>query len=219
LGGFFVWDWAMVAEAMQPNATLPKPFAWNVRRAQAALLLAQKRQTDEEIALEVGLKDRTQLWRWRQHPDFAARVAAHEAELLAALKAEGIANRQNRIDGYNDRYRRLEEVIADRAADPTMAAVPGGKTGLLAREVKFVVVYEAKRPEGAEPAAPTALFPAKYKEPVEVYTVDTGTLKELRAVAQQAAQDLGQWTEKRELSGGDGEPAIKVYMGIDIEDI
>ena len=217
----------MTAEGTQPNATPPKPFTWNGRRAQAALLLAQKQQTDEEIALAVGLKDRTALWRWKQHPDFAARVVAHEEELLAAIKAQGIANRQNRIAGYTDRYRRWEQVIASRAADPTMAAVPGGTTGLLTREIKFVVVYESKRldrerPDGEgahDTEAPAAIFPAKYKEPVEVYTVDTGTLRELRAVAQQAAQDLGQWTEKKELSGGDGEPAIKVYMGVDLEDI
>jgi hypothetical protein len=188
--------------------------------------MGQGKLTDLEICAELGITEMT-LWRWQRYPEFTEAVQAALDAINAAVKAEGIANRQNRIDGYNDRYRRLEEVIAARAADPTMAQVPGGTTGLLTREIKFVVVYESKRLDREHPDSevapdaetPTAIFPAKYKEPVEVYTVDTGTLKELRAVAQQAAQDLGQWTEKRELSGGDGEPAIKVYMGIEIEDI
>lgn len=208
------------AGAPQGNARPAPPFAWTPKREKAAAALAAlgPGETEEELALRLGVTFPT-LWRWKQHPAFAARVAEHTADIVAAVKAEGVANRQNRLDGYNDRYRRLEQVIAERAADPTMAQVPGGTSGLLAREIKFVTVYEAKRPERGGDDGEPAIVPAKYKEPTEVFTVDTGLLRELREVAKQAAQDLGQWTEKREIGGADGEPALKVYVGVALEDV
>jgi hypothetical protein len=34
----------------------------------------------------------------------------------------------------------------------------------------------------------------------------------MRAHAKQAAQELGQWTEKKELTGKDGTPLVTVYL-------
>ncbi len=113
------------------------------------------------------------------------RIAAAIAEYRVAIKAEGIANKQNRIDRLNADWLRLQQVIAERAADPTMADVPGGTTGLLVRTVKALG-------HGADARI------------VEEYAVDTGLLRELRAHEEQAAKELGQWTEKRELTGKDG---------------
>lgn len=57
-----------------------------------------------------------------------------------------------------------------------MPDVPGGKTGLLVREIKSI---------GAGPNS----------REVEEYKVDTGLLKELREHERQAAIELGQWQE------------------------
>ena len=38
-------------------------------------------------------------------------------------------------------------------------------------------------------------------ETVEEFRVDTGLLKELRETEKQAAQELGQWAEKHEVTG------------------
>ena len=71
----------------------------------------------------------------------------------------------------------LDLLMTERGAD--MAEAPGGSTGLLVRQY-----------QGAQ-AMP-------------VYKVDTGLLSllsELRALEKQAAEELGEWTEKRERPG------------------
>ena len=65
----------------------------------------------------------------------------------------------------------MRQVIEERAASPDFAVVPGGKTGLLCRELRG-------------------------KKDTPVYKVDTALLAELRAHEQQAAQEIGQWQSK-----------------------
>jgi hypothetical protein len=65
------------------------------------------------------------------------------------------------------------QVVEERAADASMAKVPGGRTGLLVRQIKVVG-------SGAN------------QKLVPEYVVDTGLLREIRATAQQAAEELGQ---------------------------
>jgi len=62
----------------------------------------------------------------------------------------------------------MRQVIKERAESPEFAAVPGGKTGLLCKDLKG-------------------------RRDTPVYKVDTGLLAELRAHEQQAAQELSQW--------------------------
>ncbi len=158
------------------------------RREKAALLVAEDKLTDEEIATKCGIS-RATLKRWRQRTEFAARVAEHRNRWAAELDAEGIANRKNRVAMLNRDWGRLEQVIAERAADPEMADVPGGGTGLLVHTIKVVGVGQnAQR--------------------VDEYSVDTGLLREKREHAKQAAQELGQWTEKQEVTGKDGAPIV-----------
>jgi hypothetical protein len=58
-----------------------------------------------------------------------------------------------------------------------MENVPGGRTGLLVRQIKAV---------GA----------GVNRKLVPEYVVDTGLLREIRATAQQAAEELGQWKDE-----------------------
>ena len=205
------------AGGMPQNATGNRPFTWTPQRTRAAELVADDLLSDEEIVAEVNVADRKTLWRWQQHPDFIARVAERREAHRCAIEAKGLADRDNRLKGYQDRYDRLQRVIEARAADPTMADVPGGKEGVLVREVKFVKVFEVLvRPDGDEtvPAMPTK----QYRE-VAVYSVDTGMLKEMDHLAKQAAEDLGQWVTKGELTGKGGEPLFKSYAGFDPEEV
>ena len=68
-------------------------------------------------------------------------------------------------------------MIDERAASPDFAEVPGGTTGLLVKD------YKGKDADTL------------------VYKVDTGLLAELRNHEKQAAEELRQWSEKRELPG------------------
>lgn len=146
----------------------------------AALLVAEDRQSDQAIADAVGVTERT-LENWKRRPDFAAAVEAHKARWAAELEQEGIANRQNRINALDERWHLMQRVIAERAADPSMRA-PGSATGLLVRTYK----------------------PGKVKM-VEEYKVDAGLLAELRAHELQAARELGQLVDKRDVTSG-GKP-------------
>lgn len=54
----------------------------------------------------------------------------------------------------------------------------------------------------------------RLQEQAEVLTGDLGILKELREIEKQAAQELGQWTEKHEV-----EQTSKVYVTVSPEDL
>lgn len=99
-----------------------------------------------------------------------------------AILEQGISVKQSRIDALNDRWERMKQVIVERAVDPNMQHVPGGKTGLLVHQQKAI---------GAGPSM----------QIIDEYNVDTGLLKEMREHEKQAAQEMGQWTEKLNLTG------------------
>lgn len=178
---------------------MPKPFGWNAKRERAAMLLAEGK-ADEEIALALGINALT-VWRWKKFPEFAARVQSNATALRAAIVARGIAERQNRVNALNERWLLMQRVITERAKHPEYAGAPGGDTGLLVKTVK-------------------AVGPGKDIELIEEYGVDVGLLRELRAHEQQAAQELGQWTEKKELTGKNGQAIlVKVLRGVSMDEL
>lgn len=169
-------------------------FEWTAAREQAARLLAEGELADAEIARRVGFK-RDALAVWKRNPVFAARIQAIIAELAEVARTRSIGRREDRVEAYQQRWALLKQIMAERAADPAMQAIPGGKTGLMViKESEGVAVKDPANPNGPEKAVAV---------PTEV-AVDTGLLKELREHEKQAAQELGQWTEKRQLVGADG---------------
>jgi hypothetical protein len=170
------------------------------KQERAAALVASERLTDEQVATEIGV-DRRTIIRWRQTPAFAARVQAHVTELCEAVRKRGIAIRERRIAALQDRHERLLRVIAERAEAPEMQDVPGGTTGLLTHDVKSV---------GAGALA----------ERVDLYELDAALLRELREHERQAAEELGQWTQKHEHAGPGGAPlAVKIIRGVSMDEI
>lgn len=154
-------------------------FRWTKRREEAAKLVAEDELTNEQIAECLGVT-RQCLDKWKRHPDFQGRVAQLLAEIRAAILAEGIADRVKRVRAQNDRWDRMRRVIDERAEDPQFQDVAGGRTGLIVHNVKGVGKGEDFRL-------------------IDLYEVDTGLLAEMRATEKQAAQELGQWTEKRDI--------------------
>lgn len=166
------------------------------RRERAAFLSAEDVLSDVDIAKEVGVQ-RSTLQRWKAEPAFIARVEEHRAALAAATVAQGIADRRNRVDALNDRWHRLRTIIDARAADATYAAVPGGDTGLLVHRIKVA---------GIGPAM----------QLVDEYEVDTDLLRELRAHEEQAARELGQWTERQQTLSA---VVIREYVGVSVDEV
>jgi hypothetical protein len=159
-------------------------------------LVAEDKLSDELIAAEIGIGRRT-LATWKTDPAFRERVAEIVEQVKAALVARGILEKQNRLDALNERHQRMCEVIRQRAEN--LNNVPGGgNTGLLVRQVKGIGKGEDF-------------------QVVEEYAVDTALLRELREHEKQAAVELGEWTEKREHTGKDGEDLFK-HITVEIVD-
>ena len=185
---------------------------------QAAALVAEDTRTDVEIAAAVGVSRET-LAVWKRHPGFAARVDEHIETLRQALEAKGIADKRNRIAAMQRRSEKLWRVIEARAADPQMANVAGGETGLFVRNVKWVKQYTVVRQAGQTEDSPDPedltgileddegdlIVPAGMVL-VSEYAIDDTVLNGLLKLERAVALEKGELTEKRELTGKDGAP-------------
>lgn len=151
---------------------------------EAAQLLAEGEMTDVAIAERFGITRQT-LWNWRQKPEFAALIDEQLSGFKAEVRRRGLASVDHRVKALNDRWVRMRRVIEERAEHPDYADAPGGTTGLLVKTYK-------------------QLGGGEHARTVEEFAVDTGLLRELREHEKQAAQELGQWSEKSEITGADG---------------
>jgi hypothetical protein len=155
------------------------------------MLVAEDELSNEQIAAELGVV-RSTLDRWKTLPDFSARVEQIRLDLQAAILAQGIANKQYRIDAANERHQAFAEIVRQRAEtygkDPE--AGPGAGTGWMVRTYRF-------GPEGSV-----------YEE----WAVDTGLNSAMSQLEKQVAQETGQWAESPAGSQG-----IRVELvGIDV---
>lgn len=177
-------------------------FEWTTRKDQAAERVAQDRETDTAIAEACGVTQRT-LERWKLAPEFQARVEQHRTKQRAAIEAKGIAEKQNRLDGYVARYQALQRVVAARSQ--AYKAAPGGDTGLIVGKIALVKVYASGDDEPEPEDGDETLFSAKRYRAVWEYSLDTGLLKEMRDLEKQIAQELGEWVNKQAMTNAKGE--------------
>lgn len=172
----------------------PVDFCWTEASEKAAELLALGELSDTAIAEEVGV-NRCTLWRWRRNAEFSKRVESHLEEIRAEIRRHGIGVVERRVAALDDRWHRLRRVMEERGASKDMQDVPGGPTGLLVRKYRSVGSGENA-------------------DLVEEFFVDTGLLSELREHERQAAQELGQWLNKTDVTTkGDavGGPIFHLY--------
>lgn len=154
-------------------------------------MVAEDRRPDWKIAELLGISEST-LTKWKRDKVFAARVAEITKEFSDRSLKYALARRERRLQVLSDMHERILTVIDERAVDESMSKAAGWKTGILVRTFKSI---------GSGVSA--------YK--VSEYAVDVPLLRELRAIQEQIARELGQWTEKREVSGPDGGPiALKM---------
>jgi hypothetical protein len=126
-----------------------------------------------------GITERT-LERWKKEPEFSERVKAIVLAYSERALRGGLARREKRVAVLNDMHDRMLTVIDERAEDVGMQVVPGGKSGLITKQLKGIGKGEDF-------------------QVVEVYEVDTALVRELRATQEQIAKELGQWVEKRDV--------------------
>jgi hypothetical protein len=130
--------------------------------------------------------------RMRTNADLCSRISELQETLAAGMIALEISSRNACVQALQDRWDRLRvgvaQLMAERGAD--MAEAPGGSTGLVVRQYQGALA-------------------------MPVYTVDTGLLfllSELRAIEKQAAEELGQWREKRELTANGAEALTSITV-------
>jgi len=118
----------------------------------------------------------------KQGPALLVNLGIREAidAHLAEVKTRGIAVLEYRVQVLDDLERGYLQVIAERAA-AMEGEVAGGGTGLLVRQEKQL---------GTGDRATI----------ITEYQADTGITSEIRALHKQAAQELGQWSEKRDIN-------------------
>lgn len=136
--------------------------------------------TDEQIAAEVGVH-RTTLAEWKKDSVFAGLVGDQVGRLNAAMLRLPIAKKRERLKVLDTMHRKALGLIEARG-DDMQDETPGGGTGLLVRQVKQI---------GSGKDAYT----------IEQYEADVPLMREIRALEEQAAKELGQWIDKREVSG------------------
>lgn len=94
---------------------------------------------------------------------------------VTRAETAAITSRINRLATLQDLENRIKQVIAERAADPEMQNIPGGKSGLVFKQVKAIRILNG----GGQ-------------ELISEYPFDSSLAKELRAVGLQAQEEAGQ---------------------------
>jgi hypothetical protein len=172
------------------------------------LMMQGKKGCDAEVARLAGVSRQAVFEYRRRHFAKAVELAGKIARAEAIEAGEGddvtaimarqapivkdvagalpiLAVRDNRLAAQQDRHNRMRLVMEERAAD--MAEVPGGKSGLLVRQIKQIGNGDSARE-------------------VEEYKLDAGLLSEFREHEKQIAQELGQWQE------GTSGPAVAIQI-------
>lgn len=155
-------------------------------RHEAARLIAEDELSIKDIAEKLGVSARS-INRWKRDSVFAAQVQQIVDEYKDRALKHGLARREKRITVLNLMHEKLLQVIEERSVCPDLEHIPGGKTGIVTKQLKGIGKGDDF-------------------QVVEVYEVDTGLLKEIRAIHEQVAEELGQKITKHEHSGPGGRP-------------
>jgi hypothetical protein len=170
------------------------------KRDRVAILLADDSLSDDAIAKDLGIGRRT-IGRWKQDSDFAALVGDYRGKIIAEALRLPIAKKHERIRILNDlqdsylttkhlRGKTYEQI----AQTPEEAAreIFGG---------------------GTPPWAATGMYLQQPKiaasgKTVVEWAFDKALDSAIKETQKQAATELGQWSEKREVSGPGGGPVV-----------
>ena len=154
---------------------------WTKKRELAARLLAEDELSNKQIAEACGVTVRS-IQFWQQHPEFRAKQIEHVKEFREKVLNRRYSLREKRIELREELIDSLLTIKNERAAQPAMANVPGGKSGLIQVTLKSMGVGDKNQ---------------IYME----HTADTGLAAEIRAGLREIAQEVGELVEKHEVVG------------------
>jgi hypothetical protein len=134
---------------------------------EAASLMFMGQLGEQAIADRVHVDPRT-LRRWRAMPEFIAEIEQLHDNVCASVRTNVLAFKEGRINAKIERYRALNQIIADRISYAN-AELTGDRTGLMMRKVQTT------------------------KKSEFIYSVlDTALCRELSRLEKEIAHELGQ---------------------------
>src|SRR5579872_2340952 len=142
-------------------------------QAHAAILVAEDKLSDTEIAQRCGITRRT-LMRWKNQLSIQQKIHEHLRLSKQESERQMMIERHMRIASMEARLYEIDDIIRKRAQNPEMQGVPGGSTGVL-RQRKVS---------------------CRGGKAVYAYELDTSLLREYRQLLMAVAKALGQWQPK-----------------------
>lgn len=168
-------------------------FEMTVARKRAAWLLAEDYVPVSKIAEELDVNLQT-LNIWRKHPDFAAAVAEYEKEIFDEIKQHGLAVTEKRV-------RMAQEIL-----DSMVALVHARAEAGAARIARGV----------GEPGEETGLLAEiPLKNGGTMMAFDSQLTKEIRETLKYAAQELGQFQSRVDVTSGGQTITFTISMADD----
>jgi hypothetical protein len=163
---------------------------------EGALIAGKKAKAINELLVAAG-KPTCSKENIRRHWTTRPRVVEGMKAAKERLIRRGYGDRLKRVRRLENLLGRCLQIIEGRAEEMT-GLVAGGESGLLAEDVKQIGAGE-------------------FAETVKVYRFDAALHREIREALKQISIEVGDWTEKRDLTS-DGE-AVKAYIGVAIDDV
>lgn len=201
-------------------------FGWTKPKEQAALLLAEGKLTDVEIADKCAISVR-QLYRWKAVPEFEARRLKHVADWIARVEGHRLAHRAGRLERRYESLAAIDVIKQERGAQLTQdlaadgrarvaaALVEAGIEEARAREVAGRVVVDEPYAGGARTGYIVRDYKGKDAD-VPTYAFDAALYREERSTLMEIADELGQLVKRSEITGKDGAP-ISITITADDE--
>lgn len=146
---------------------------------------------DVAAASAAGVTDRT-IRNWKKDEDFQGLIDDIRSDLDRLTMQRWIAQKHRRIDVLMEQADGMRRLRNARAED--LDHIPGGNTGLLVHQVKSIGF-------------------AENNQVIDEYVFDSALSRELRETLKQAAQELGQWTEKQDITSGGGPITFTIDLG------
>lgn len=174
------------------------PISQNVTKKQrAAVLLAEDELSDELIATAVGISRNT-LASWKRHPEFAALIGDNIGRIQAGMLKLAIAKKHKRLEALDTLHTKAIQVIDDRARRHA-EELGDDETPVSATKRLFGDMTPAEAATGLLVRQETA-----NNSGIKTvnWSVDTGLIRKIRALQEQAAKELGQWQDKVDVTVG-----------------
>jgi hypothetical protein len=156
------------------------------RRAIAAQLIVEGKLTRREIGEVVGVSAR-HLQNWAKKPDFQEMIENARLVYSKRFLTEGLAQRGRRLLVLNQVHEKVLDAVTERANSDDMQNVPGGTTGMVAKQIKGIG-------KGDDFAV------------IETYSIDTPVVKSILEIHNAVREELGENKQRLEMTGPDGQP-------------